>query len=433
MGTRWARAEGDSVDPVADVDVVQIMRQIREQAGRQRQKFALSGAESPRPNRQMAEDLGFLQSAQDIAQTHISSHRKVVGEFIVFAKRLLQHLLSQVFERQSAYNAVNARLMTALCERVEHMEGQVASALEALRAEETAFLDALRQTVTRQLEALAQQQQEALQALQTEVAQQSRGRRAQERHLTQLVNEVRTRLTEPRPHEQRQPSTHEEARISDAFFAAFDEQFRGTRTATKERLRVYLPFLQEVKSVVGDHPVVDLGCGRGEWLELLQEEGIQGKGVDRNRVLVDECRQSGLDVVESDLLAYLCSLPDRSVGAVTGFHVVEHLPFALLLTVFDETVRVLQPGGIAIFETPNPQNMLVSTEEFYIDPTHRHPLPSSLLKFVAEVKGLARVKVLYLHPFPEAHQVQEAGLEVARRFNQLFYGPRDYAVIGWKV
>jgi SAM-dependent methyltransferase len=433
METVWARAGGESVDPVADVDVVQIMRQIREQASRQRQKFALSSAASPPRNRQMAEDLGFLQSSQDIAQAHISSHRKIVGDLIVFAKKLLQHLLSQVFERQSAYNAVNARLMASLCERVERMEAQVASALEAVRAEETAFLDALRQTITGQLEALSHQQGEALQALQTEVARQSRERRAQARHLTQLVDEVRRRLSEPRPQESRQPPAREDARPSDAFFAAFDEQFRGTRAATKERLRVYLPLLQEANIGAGDNPVVDLGCGRGEWLELLQEEGIQGKGVDRNCVLAEECRQSGLDVVESDLLTYLCSLPDSSIGGVTGFHIVEHLPFDLLLTVFDETVRVLQPDGIAIFETPNPQNVLVSTEEFYIDPTHRHPLPSSLLKFVAEVKGLSRVKVLYLHPFPEAHRVQEAGLEIAQRFNQLFYGPRDYAVIGRKV
>jgi SAM-dependent methyltransferase len=427
------RAEGDSVDPVADVDVMQIMKQIREQASRQRQKFALSSAASPRRNRQMAEDLGFLQSSQDISQTHISSHRKIVGDIIVLAKRFLQQLLSQVFERQSAYNAVNARLAASLCERVERMEEQVASALEALRAEETAFLDALRQTVTGQLEALSHRQGEALQALQSEVATQSRERRAQERHLTRLVDEARQRLSEPRPQEQRQPPAREDTRISDAFFAAFDEQFRGTRAATKERLRVYLRLLQEANIGVDDNPVVDLGCGRGEWLELLQDEGIQGKGVERNRALVEECRQSGLDVVESDLLTYLCSLPDNSIGGVTGFHIVEHLPFDVLLTVVDETVRVLQPGGVAIFETPNPQNVLVSTEEFYIDPTHRHPLPSALLKFVAEVKGLARVKVWYLHPFPEAHRVQEASLEIAQRFNQLFYGPRDYAVIGWKV
>jgi hypothetical protein len=104
-----------------------------------------------------------------------------------------------------------------------------------------------------------------------------------------------------------------------------------------------------------------------------------------------------------------------------------------LLKMFDETVRVLQPDGVAIFETPNPQNILVSTHEFYIDPTHYHPVPSQLLRFIAEVKGLSHIKLWHLHPFPETHKVQETGLEVAKRFNELFYGPRDYALIGRKV
>ena len=159
---------------------------------------------------------------------------------------------------------------------------------------------------------------------------------------------------------------------------------------------------------------------------------MQGKGVERNRVLVEECRQAGLDVIESDILTYLCALPNSSIGAVTGFHIIEHLPFEVLLDLFDETVRVLQPGGVAIFETPNPQNVLVSTLEFYNDPTHRTPLPSTLLKFIAEVKGLQRIKLLQLHPFPQAHKVDEAGLDIAKRFNELFYGPQDYALVGWK-
>jgi SAM-dependent methyltransferase len=150
-------------------------------------------------------------------------------------------------------------------------------------------------------------------------------------------------------------------------------------------------------------------------------------------VLVEECRQSGLEVIDDDLISYLRSLSDASVGGVTGFQIIEHLPFETVLKLFDEVVRALQPGGIAIFETPNPQNVLVSTHEFYIDPTHRQPLPGRLMKFVAEVRGLSRVKLIYLHPFPEVQRVSEAGLEVAKRFNELFYGPRDYAIIGWKA
>jgi SAM-dependent methyltransferase len=420
------------VDPLAQVDVTEIMKQVREQAGRQRQKFALSSAASPRRHSQVAEDLSFLQSSQDLSQVRFSSHRKVVGDIIILVKRVLHQLLTPVFERQSAYNAVNARLIASLCERVERMEERVAATLDALRAEETAFLDALRETITGQLAVLAQQQATGLQALQMEVASQSRERRAQERHLTRLLDEVRKHLSGSMPQELSQTFARKEQRPLDAFFAAFDEQFRGTRTNIKEQLRMYLTPLKEAKIGMSANPIVDLGCGRGEWLELLQEEGLQGKGVERNRVLVEECCQAGLDVVESDILTYLYALPNSSIGGVTGFHIIEHLPFDVLLDLFDETVRVLQPGGVAIFETPNPQNVLVSTLEFYNDPTHRTPLPSTLLKFIAEVKGLQRIKLLQLHPFPEAHKVQEAGLEIAKRFNELFYGPQDYALVGWK-
>jgi SAM-dependent methyltransferase len=443
-----ARKGGGTGDPLTEADVAEIMRQVRDQASKQRRKFALSAAASPRRNSHMnnqassqaAGDLGFLQSAQDLSQVRMSSHRKGVGNFIVLAKKVLQQLLTPIFERQSAYNGANARLMAYLCEQVPRLEGlvaqmeeRVASALEARRAEETAFLDALRGTVAGQLETLAQQQEAALQALQIEVAAQSRDRRAQERHLTLLLDEMRKQLSEPVFQTPAQIPAGREMGRSDGFFAAFDERFRGNRTDIKVRLRIYLATLKEAQVSTADHPIIDLGCGRGEWLELLQEVGLRAKGVDRNPVLIEECRQYELDVVEGDILTYLCSLPTGSVAAVTGFHIVEHLPFDILLKMFDETVRVLQPGGVAIFETPNPQNILVSTHEFYIDPTHYHPMPSQLLRFIAEVKGLSRITLLHLHPFPETHKVQETGLEVAKRFNELFYGPRDYALIGWKV
>jgi O-antigen chain-terminating methyltransferase len=409
------------------------MRQVREQADKQRQKFALASAASPRRNPQTRDDLGFLHSQQDLADLHFSSHRKVVGKAITYAKKFLHQLLTPVLERQSAYNAVNARLMSYVCDRVEGVEGQVASALEALRAEEIMFLDTLRETVIGQLETLQQQQASALQALQAEVASQNRERRAQERHLALLCEEIRKPLSAPLPPNQLPPLADTAKRTLDTFFAAFDERFRGSREEVKRRLRVYLPMVQEAKVKTDASPVIDLGCGRGEWLELLQEEGMQARGVDQNHILVEECVRAGLDVVEGDLLTYLCGLPDRRIGAVTGFHIMEHLPFEMLLKLFDETVRVLRPGGVAIFETPNPQNVLVSTLAFHIDPTHRSPLPGVLVKFVAEVKGLDRVELLPLHPFPDAHRVRDVDLEVAKRFNELFYGARDYAVIGWKA
>jgi SAM-dependent methyltransferase len=418
---------------MSGVDVTEIMRQVREQANQQRQKFALASAASPRRNPQTIEDLRFIQSTQDLSQLHFSSHRKVVGQVITYAKRFLHQLLTPVLERQSAYNAVSARLITCLCERVERLQEEQAAVLEALRAEETAFLQALREAVVEQLEVLAQQQATAFRALQVEVASQRRERRSQEQPLTLLLEEARRRLSEPFTQEQLQTLDSEEQRLLDGFFATHEERFRGSRAVIKQRLSVYLPILKEAKAGVDGGPILDLGCGRGEWLELLQEQGLRAEGVDRNPAMVADCRQYTLEVVESDLITYLCSLPDSSLSGVTGFHIIEHLPFEVLLKLLDETVRVLRAGGVAIFETPNPQNVLVSTHDFYLDPMHRHPIPSLLMKFIAESRGLCRVKIMPLHPPPESYRVEEDGLAVAKRFNELFYGPRDYAVIGWKA
>jgi O-antigen chain-terminating methyltransferase len=216
-------------------------------------------------------------------------------------------------------------------------------------------------------------------------------------------------------------------------YVAFEDQFRGTREDIKERLGVYLPILKEAKVGSEKTLILDVGCGRGEWLELLQEEGLQGRGIDLNRVLVGECRRRGLEAFEGEAIAYLRGLPQATLGAVTGFHIIEHLPFNQLVKLFDETVRVLRPGGVAIFETPNPDNVLVGSRNFYFDPTHRNPLPSDTVKFLAEARGLCRVEIINLHPYPAPDRVNDGSLEVAQRFNKYFYGPQDYAVIGWKV
>ena len=216
----------------------------------------------------------------------------------------------------------------------------------------------------------------------------------------------------------------------DAFYVALEDRLRGSREMILERLRVYLPLLRENNLGAAERPVLDLGCGRGEWLELLRTEGFTASGVDMNQVLTEQCRALSLQVTESDVLAYLRALPDASCGVVTCFHVVEHLPLESVLTMLNETLRVLQPGGLAIFETPNPRNVLVGSCNFYYDPTHRNPVPSPVLQFMLEARGFARVQVMNLNP-SDAQPV--AGDEdIVRRFNDYFYGPMDYAAIGWK-
>lgn len=211
----------------------------------------------------------------------------------------------------------------------------------------------------------------------------------------------------------------------DKLYAALEDRFRGTRDEIKERFKEYLPYVKD------SAPVIDLGCGRGEWLELLAENGIEAQGVDSNSLQVQQCRARGFNVTEQDLFVYLQSIADAGTGAVTGFHIIEHLSFKALIALLNEVMRVLRPGGLVIFETPNPENVVVGSHYFYLDPTHRHPLPSELMEFVFKHQGFGDIEMLNLHPWDSGRVAGEG--QLAERFNGYFYGPMDYAIIGRKV
>ena len=149
--------------------------------------------------------------------------------------------------------------------------------------------------------------------------------------------------------------------------------------------------------------------------------------------MVKQCEEYGLDVIEGDVIESFREFSSASLAAVTAFHLIEHLPLDILVKFIDETVRVLKPGGVAIFETPNPENIFVSSYSFYLDPTHRHPLPSQMVEFLAEARGLCGVEILYLHPYGEEYKLKEDKSELSERFEKLFYGPQDYAIIGYKA
>ncbi|MCL5742691.1 MAG: methyltransferase domain-containing protein, partial [Acidobacteria bacterium] len=252
--------------------------------------------------------------------------------------------------------------------------------------------------------------------------------------ISTFVAEARKRLPQPLDEKQVEQIVREYDEHSlDSLYASFEDIFRGSREDIKARQSVYLPYIREAKAGSSKAPVIDLGCGRGEWLELLREEGLTAQGVDSNRVMVERCGELGLQVKLSDALAHLREMKDGSAGCVTGFHIVEHMPWVDLIQLLDETLRVLRPGGLAIFETPNPNNILVGSREFFNDPTHVKPLPSRVLKFLAEARGLCKVQVLELHPYPKSCSFEGDGKGVAQQLNEYFYGPQDYSVIGRKA
>lgn len=214
-----------------------------------------------------------------------------------------------------------------------------------------------------------------------------------------------------------------------AFYAAFEDRFRGSRAAIKDRQRVYLPQVTDLVGQLGGG-VVDIGCGRGEWLELLRENGIAAEGIDSNERTAEECRQAGLCVTTGDAIAYLTAMPADSATVVSAFHLIEHLPFAQLLALLEQARRILKPGGLVILETPNPRNLQVGATSFWTDVTHRRPLPCETTAFVVERCGFTAIEILPLHPLTEGSVHYDDPL--LDRLNQLIHGPQDYAVLARK-
>lgn len=215
--------------------------------------------------------------------------------------------------------------------------------------------------------------------------------------------------------------------MSDNFYRAFEDKFRGSREDIIDRLKIYLPFVTPLIDIYEDASALDLGCGRGEWLEILSEVGVKARGVDLDKGMLEACTERGLNAELADALTSLRNLPDESQIVVSGFHIVEHVSFADWTEWINEAFRVLKPAGLIVLETPNPENLFVATRSFYLDPTHLNPIPPELLKFAVEFAGFSRVKILRLQEDKELANSSKISLT-----NIIKSASPDYSVIGQK-
>jgi SAM-dependent methyltransferase len=213
----------------------------------------------------------------------------------------------------------------------------------------------------------------------------------------------------------------------------FEERFRGSRELILERQRSYVRYFS------GQWNVVDLGCGRGEFLELLRETGSDGWGVDSNPVAVASCVRQGLRAVEADAVAYLETVGEATLDGVFSAQLIEHLSRRELLRLLDVSRRKLRPGGLLVLETVNPRCLTVFSESFYVDPGHSRPIPPELLAFDLESAGFQVLEILYrspvedadrLPPLPEGSGALHDVLEAWRsRLNNVLFSDRDYAAL----
>jgi SAM-dependent methyltransferase len=205
-------------------------------------------------------------------------------------------------------------------------------------------------------------------------------------------------------------------------YALFEERFRGSPEEIARGQRFYLEFLRDLPGAV-----LDVGCGRGEFLGLLRAAGLEASGIESNPVSVETCRQAGHAVDSGDAFALLARRSSGKLGAVVAFQVVEHWPPEAIFRFLQEARRVLAPGGVLIAETINPDS-LSALRAFWLDPTHVRPVPAEGLRFLAEAAGWTDIRIEYRSLLPASERLEERSPNDTR-LNALLYGPQDYALI----
>jgi O-antigen chain-terminating methyltransferase len=216
----------------------------------------------------------------------------------------------------------------------------------------------------------------------------------------------------------------------DDLYVAFENQFRGPQKDVAAKATRYLPLFQHNQAVAAGGIVLDIGCGRGEWMKILSTHNIASRGIDLNETMVGICRQDGLDAHSGDAVAYMKGLAPGSLAAITGFHIVEHLRFEQLVEMLDAARQALAPGGLILFETPNPENLVVGACTFNNDPTHNKPIPPEVMRFLATARGFEQPRIIRMEADIDLEQ-PESGFD-PKEVNDWFRLPMDYALYAQK-
>jgi O-antigen chain-terminating methyltransferase len=219
-------------------------------------------------------------------------------------------------------------------------------------------------------------------------------------------------------------------------YSDFEQRFRGDEQAVKEQLNGYIPLF----APAGDAAILDIGCGRGEFLELLREEGKKGEGIDLSESMLTIAREKGLNCTHADALDYLKQQPAKSLGGIFSSQVIEHLEPGYLRDLVIEAFRALRKNAVIVLETVNPLSLLALSSIYFLDVTHCKPLHPEFMRYLLENTGFSDVDIVYTGGFdrekleaisPENHLAREFNTNVDK-LNRLLYASPAYAVTGIK-
>lgn len=388
--------------------------------------------EAPSKDRQLLlENLRHLQANWQIsAGAPITSHRRWIGRLIVFAKKAVRKVLRWYVEgrwgQQVGFNGAVTRAISDLSRmtQTDHVQiERLSHQLQLLQQDHQQPLSQLRvdfDNLHSRLDAF-QQHLERIQADQVHLGSKM-GKRLQV-----PAEGARAAASEPAS----EPSESSSAGFQ-LDYVLFENRFRGSREAIKERSRFYLEYFQHCLD--GKAKILDIGCGRGEMIELFLEQRCDVLGVDLDGDMVESCTDRGLPVIKGDGIAYLEQLEDNSLGGVFLSQVIEHLTTAQLFHLLQVARQKLQPNGCIVMETINPKSFYALSNAFYMDLSHVRPVHPDTLEFVAQAAGYHSVKSVLLSPHPSMHRPlpDDATGHAVRELIGAVFGHQDYALIAYK-
>jgi SAM-dependent methyltransferase len=222
--------------------------------------------------------------------------------------------------------------------------------------------------------------------------------------------------------------------LSPVQYADFEQRFRGSREQIELRLQKYLPYFS------GRHEILDIGCGRGEFLELLAASGHKGVGIDLSASMLEIAGEKGLECHNEDALAFLKNRPDKSLDGIFSSQVIEHFQPEYLRRVVSESFRTLRPGSPLLLETINPLSLFALSRIYFLDPTHCQPMHPEYMRYLLASSGFSAVEIIFTaEPEDEKLRTIDPGNPLALTFNDnvdrlngLLFSACEYAAKGVK-